>query len=361
MDQKLIQKLIKRQEEGILRSLSSFEEMIDFHSNDYLGLAKIPTNFSGTQFGSTGSRLISGTSKIALECESFLAAFFYTEAALVFNSGYDANLGFFSAVPQKGDTVIYDEHIHASVRDGLRLSFANAFSFRHNDLEDLAKKLERVSGTIYVAVEALYSMHGDFAPLKEIAVLCERKEAFLVVDEAHSAGVCGKDGRGLIDELELSAQVFARLITFGKAYGSHGAVILGNEQLKNYLLNFARSFIYSTALPPESYVRIMQMLEHKEIEIRQQKLQKNISFFRSLVENSRISSHPKSPIQTLKFENRKQLIAVSAKCLENGFAVKAVFSPTVLEKDECLRVNLHSFQEVEDIKEIGQIISSFCK
>ncbi|MES2799217.1 MAG: aminotransferase class I/II-fold pyridoxal phosphate-dependent enzyme [Bacteroidota bacterium] len=350
MDQRLIQKLNNRKEEGTLRSLLSFEGMIDFHSNDYLGLAKVPTEIQSNQFGSTGSRLISGSSNAALACERFLANFFQSESALVFNSGYDANLGFFSSVPQKGDTVLYDEFIHASVRDGLRLSFAKSLSFRHNDVADLKQKLEKCEDTIYVAVESLYSMHGDLAPLSEIAALCKQKSAYLIVDEAHSAGVFGKQGRGLVDELELGEKVFARLITFGKAYGSHGAVILGSDDLKQYLINFARSFIYSTALPPESYERIVQMVNYAELPQLQAQLQNNIALFRSQFEALNLLSASTSPIQSLRFNSRENLITISDKCIAGGLAVKAVFSPTVPEKDECLRVNLHSFQRKKEIE-----------
>lgn len=142
-----------------MRSLLSFDNHIDFWSNDYLGLARIPHNLELT--GSTGSRLISGNSKVVEAIEKQVATHFESEAALIFNSGYDANLGLFSSLPQKGDTIIYDEFVHASVRDGIRLSFANSFSFRHNDVEDLKKKLQKAEGTVFVAVESLYSMDGD--------------------------------------------------------------------------------------------------------------------------------------------------------------------------------------------------------
>jgi 8-amino-7-oxononanoate synthase len=171
MDAKLIHKLNERINEGTLRSLSCFDGMMDFFSNDYLGLARQSRNSKVEHTGSTGSRLISGTSKETLECESFLAQHFGAESALVFNSGYDANLGFFGSVPQKGDTIIYDQLIHASVRDGIRLSPAKALSFSHNSLEDLEKKLRLAEGTIYVAVESLYSMDGDLAPLHKIIKL----------------------------------------------------------------------------------------------------------------------------------------------------------------------------------------------
>ena len=175
MDQKLQDKLNKRIVEGTLRSLSSFEGFIDFYSNDYLGFSKIKIKSeNASKYGSTGSRLISGTSNESLSAEEFLADFFNSESSLIFNSGYDANLGFFSSVPQRGDFVFYDEYIHASIRDGLRLSFATSNSFKHNNLVDLELKLSKVSGVKYVVVESLYSMDGDIAPLIDIVELCTK-------------------------------------------------------------------------------------------------------------------------------------------------------------------------------------------
>jgi 8-amino-7-oxononanoate synthase len=224
MDQKLKDKLNKRKEEGTLRSLSSFSGMIDFQSNDYLGLSEVAIGFTGS-YGGTGSRLISGTSLEALEAERFLAEYFNAPSALFFNSGYDANIGFFGSVPQKGDFVVYDEEIHASVRDGIRLSYAKTYSFRHNDPEDLKRMLAKIEGTVYVAIESLYSMSGEVAPLEQILQICEQFNAHLIVDEAHAGGVYG-DGKGYCAELGLQDRIFARLITFGKAFGSHGAVYL---------------------------------------------------------------------------------------------------------------------------------------
>ena len=345
MDAKLIHKLNERMKEGTLRSLSCFDGMTDFFSNDYLGLARQPRNSNVEHPGSTGSRLISGTSKEALECESFLAQHFKAEAALVFNSGYDANLGFFGSVPQKGDTIIYDQLIHASVRDGIRLSHAKALSFAHNSLEDLEKKLRLAEGMIYVAVESLYSMDGDLAPIKEIANLCAQHKAYLIVDEAHAAGVFGK---GLVDELGIGDLVFARLITFGKAYGAHGAVILGSAHLKEYLINFARSFIYTTALPPASYQLIQQ---HGSLDLTslQNQLQQNITIFRSNLPTAKLYSDQRSPIQIIPIGDITKTQELAEKLQASGFAVKPIYSPTVPKGEERIRICLHAFNTEEEI------------
>src|SRR3989338_8322676 len=189
MDPRLQGRLEERKEQGTLRTLSSYSYAADFFSNDYLGLAKQSTFVDIA--GSTGSRLISGTSDAMLEAEATLAQFFGVEAAVMFNSGYDANLGFFSAVPHRNDTVLYDELIHASVRDGLRLGLAKNFPFAHNDVHSLEDRLRKAVGTEYVVIESIYSMDGDLAPLHAISSLCEAYGAYLIVDEAHAGGVFG--------------------------------------------------------------------------------------------------------------------------------------------------------------------------
>lgn len=240
---------------GNLRFLKPQNNLVDFCSNDYLGFARSPVlenkveeeikNNGKASNGSTGSRLLSGNSDYALALEEYIASVHQSEASLLFNSGYDANLGLFSSLPQRGDTIVTDELIHASAIDGARLSYANRYTFRHNDLQSLEDKLKQAKGNCYVAIESIYSMDGDSPPIPEILNLADKYNAHLIVDEAHAVGLYGL---GLIDE-SLKDRVFARVVTFGKALGCHGAVILGRTLLKDYLVNFARSFIYTTAAP----------------------------------------------------------------------------------------------------------------
>jgi 8-amino-7-oxononanoate synthase len=347
-------RLLKRYEDGSIRSLSLFHGAVDFFSNDYLGLSSISfQSANDAALGSTGSRLLSGNSYEAEACELFLANYFSVEAALVFNSGYDANIGIFSSIPQKGDTVIYDALIHASVRDGIRMSYADSFSFCHNDYEDLEQKIKRGKGTVFVAVESLYSMDGDIAPLKEIKEICDRYNALLIVDEAHAVGVLGKEGKGLAFGLS----VFARLVTFGKAYGSHGAAVLCDKQVKEYLINFARSFIYTTALPRESYNRITEVVSYNDQSFLKTKLQKNIDLFRNEMDMNLLSD-PTSPIQIVScpgIENAKKL---SLKIQKQGFAVKPILSPTVPFGYERIRICIHAFNTEEEIKTLVSLLQS---
>lgn len=224
-------------------------KVVDFSSNDFLSLSSSPivkanyiaelSSSASFRLGSSGSRLLDGNSCYATSLEKSIAAFHNAESALLFNSGYDANAGFFSCVPQSGDVILYDEFIHASVHDGMRLSRARkTLPFAHNSVKDLKRELSLLLGrdagvagggrNVFVAVEGVYSMDGDLAPLREIVELVERMlvrgNGYVVVDEAHSGGVIGERGRGLVCEEGLEGRVFARLMTFGKGFGGSGGM-----------------------------------------------------------------------------------------------------------------------------------------
>lgn len=360
MDSKLEDKLTKRNEEGTMRSLSFTSVSSDFYSNDYLGFSKIKSvEIASSENGGTGSRLISGNSVEAVNCEKSLARFFNAEKALVLNSGYIANLALFSTLPQRGDTIIYDENIHASVRDGIRLSLANSFAFKHNSTEDLLHKIKHASGSIYIAVESLYSMDGDFAPLTEIVAISNEKNAFLIVDEAHACGVFGENGRGIVDLLGLNAAVFAKVVTFGKAYGAHGACILGEKKMIDFLVNFARPFIYTTAMPPKEYARIEQMVLWDGLQEQQHILQQNCAFFRSELNSNYLISAINSPIQMLRISDIRALKKISVQLANENIAVKPIFSPTVKKGEESLRICIHSFNSFTEIQQLCTILSSF--
>ena len=271
--------LQSRRERSLLRSLTVVPpDHVDFASNDYLGLARDPelkrrvinalaSGLHDAPLGSTGSRLLTGHCTLAADLEEFLAAFHEAPSALLFNSGFDANLSIISAVPQPGDALVYDELVHNSVHQGIALSRVSPSArraFAHNDANDLARVLgelrkEQVGNaarSIVVVVESVYSMDGHLAPLKEFCDICASFNASLIVDEAHGTGVLGAGGRGLVSALGLADRVFARVHTFGKAVGSHGAVVVGPSVLREYLMNYARPFIYSTALPMHSLLAI---------------------------------------------------------------------------------------------------------
>ena len=364
-------KLQVRKQNNALRQLPAVTNLIDFASNDYLGLSQSEIIFNEThqyltsrqiiQNGATGSRLLSGNHKLYQEAEAYIAQFHQSESALIFNSGYDANVGFFSSVPQKGDLILYDELCHASIRDGIQLSNAKAYKFQHNDFEDLEKLILRnQNSTIYIVTESVFSMDGDTPNLEELVAVSDKYKCYLVIDEAHALGVFGEKGEGLVQMLGLQTQVFARIMTFGKGLGCHGAAILGSPELKTFLVNFARSFIYTTGLSPHSVATILvayQFLEknHQPIE----KLKANSIHFNQ-VKNS-LSLKPifvrsKSAIQSAIIPGNESVKSIANQLQEKGFDVKAILSPTVPEGQERLRFCLHSFNSKEEISEVLELL-----
>ncbi len=343
---------------GSQRSLSLFSDHIDFYSNDYLGLSKLSLNELPSSYGSTGSRLLSGNSIEAIETETYISDFFGSEKALIFNSGYDANVGFFSSVPQKGEYILYDEYIHASIRDGIRLSNATSFSFKHNRIDDLEKKIKNLKGTLFVVVESIYSMHGDFAPLEELFQLSEKYQIKIIIDEAHSVGISGINGKGLSFNHRTNPALFARIITFSKAYGAVGGAVLGKNKLIEFLINFSRSFIYTTALPPFLYKRIKHSIELSlNLPELNQQLLNNIKLFQNL-RNKKINNF--SPIQTLVIGDLDLTIEISKVLQSKKIAVKPILPPTVKSGEERIRICMHSFNTTEEIHELNQIIHACC-
>jgi len=309
--------------------------------------------------GSTGSRLITGNSAIAESLEGLIATYHNAESALLFNSGYDANVGLFSSVPQRGDTIFYDELVHASIRDGIRLSYANAYSFRHNDFQHLKELFKLAKGTVYVAVESVYSMDGDMAPLNDLVELCEWSSANLIVDEAHATGVFGPYGKGYVSEKMLENKVFARVHTYGKAMGAHGAAVVGSKLLRDYLINFARSFIYTTALPYHSLIAIRcayaLLTENEEIIA---SLHSNIKFFNTLMTaKSQIQIiKSNSSIQSIIIPGNEEVKKIAGTIQNSGFDVRPIMSPTVPSGKERLRICIHAFNNEEEIKGVVQIM-----
>lgn len=374
LPKKLQGKLQTRVENNSLRKLSDQEGLIDFSSNDYLGLSSSEKIFEEThrylkdkknlKNGATGSRLISGNHSLYNEVEKFLCDFHRSEAALVFNSGYDANIGFFASVPQRGDVILFDELSHASIRDGITMSHAKSFKFRHNDpshLEELLQKFQETE-TVYVVTESVFSMDGDAPDLKEMTELTNTYNAFFIVDEAHALGVFGDEGVGLIQELELEDKIFARIVTYGKALGCHGAVILGSSQLRNYLINFARSFIYTTGLPPHSLATILKSYEEMRTSNSQTKLIENIRFFTKEVERMKMSEQfivSNSAIHSCIIPGNEQVKFAAQKLREKGFDVKAILSPTVPQNEERLRFCLHSYNSFEEITMVLEALRIF--
>ena len=378
LPQSLHLKLQLREQNNALRQLPVANDLIDFSSNDYLGFARSESIFNQThQYllengikinGATGSRLISGNHNLYSITENHIAQFHQSESALIFNSGYDANVGFFSSVPQRNDIILYDELCHASIRDGIQMSKAKSYKFQHNDLDDLEKLIRKLTTdnsqptTVYITTESVFSMDGDSPNLEQLIQLSEKYHCLLVVDEAHSLGVFGEQGEGLFQISNLQDAVFARIVTFGKGLGCHGAAILGSSELKNYLVNFARSFIYTTGLSPHSVATILIAYQHLQSEKEAvNQLKNNIQLFnqhKTQLGLKPLFVYSKSAIQCAIIPGNEKVKHIATQLQDNGFDVKAILSPTVPEGQERLRFCIHSYNTEKEISEVLKLLAS---
>ena len=353
------------------RVLRVHRTAIDLSSNDYLEISRklaspevVSRVLEGAQIhgvGATGSRLVSGNFEAHEELEVFLASYHQAESGLLFGSGYEANIGLLSSVAGRSDTILFDELIHASMRDGVRLSHAKSLSFRHNDLDDLKKKAAVARGDIFIAVESLYSMDGDLAPLVELCQLASELGAFLMVDEAHSNGVYGLKGVGLVSELGLNDRVFARVHTFGKALGYKGACVLGSHKLRQHLINHARSFVYATA---PDLVTLKFIAEAYRLNEQSDGQRANL---RNLIAEFRKKSASFERLQFLPSESQIQGVVVSGNfeairaeaALNNaGIVARAIRAPTVPVGTERIRLCIHSFNSISDLVSALEVLDS---
>jgi 8-amino-7-oxononanoate synthase len=326
---------------------------INFYSNDYLGLstdprlreAVIAALAGGNRGSSTGSRLLSGHAQVWDELESELAQWGGTDAALYFNSGYAANTGLFSCLLKTGDIVFSDSANHASIIDGIRLSGARKIIFPHLDLNFLEDELRRAnsgSGQKFIAVESVFSMNGDRAPIEALLALVERYGAELIVDEAHATGVMGPHGRGLVAAAGLERRVLAVVHTCGKALASAGAFVLCSGVLKQYLINHARPFIFSTALPPYVAAQTRAALGvAAAADSERDGLQQMGAHLRGrLQENGMDTAGSDSQIVPVLLGDNERAVAIAARLCADGFAVRAIRPPTVPEGAARLRLSL---------------------
>ncbi len=374
--QLLVKALQERESSGLLRKLYSVEHLTDFCSNDYLCLAKnqalakqISEDFAFWQTqqneriarnGSTGSRLISGNHSYMEDFEKRCAQLHQAEAALLFGSGFEANLGLISSIAQKGDVIFCDKLLHASLIDGLRLSPAERRIFKHNDLNDLIHLLDQYPAETrtWVVVESIYSMDGDIAPLQELVALKQKYDFELIVDEAHAGGVYGPQGAGMCVELGIADEIFARVVTFGKAWGNAGAVVLGSAVLRSYLINFARPFIYSTAPTPHHVLSLNTSLSFvAQADAERNALQDNIQYFRSLQKADEWGTS-QTAIQTYFVSGNEAVRALAQKAQDAGFAVKPIVYPTVPKGNERIRITLTAHSTKAAMQQLIETLES---
>jgi len=362
LPKKLQEKLQARTDSNSFRQLINAEGLVDFTSNDYLGFAQDRILYkkadawlferSKQQNGAAGSRLLSGNLGIHLEVEQQLAGWYESPAALLYNSGYVANLALMSSLPQRGDLVLYDENVHASIREGLQLCQAKTVRFAHNDIEALDQAFQRnKQGSVYLITESVYSMDGSMPDLKSIDNWVTNNKALWILDEAHATGTQGEQGRGLGQSLNC----FARLMTFGKAMGCHGAVVLGSDELRDYLINFSRSFIYTTSLPPHALAAIA--VAHTEIATSNAiaDLNQRLLYFKSKIEELGMSHRflpSNTAIQSCIVRGNTLVKEVAATLRQEGFDVRPILSPTVEEGKERLRICIHTYNNKQEIDEL---------
>ncbi|MES2309115.1 MAG: 8-amino-7-oxononanoate synthase [Verrucomicrobiota bacterium] len=329
------------------------KKVLNFSSNDYLGLASEPflkeAAHAAVEKWGTGSgaaRLICGNLRIHEALEAETAKLKGTESALSFSSGFAVPMGVIPALVGKGDTVILDKLSHACLIDGARLSGAEVRVFPHQNLEYLEKLLKEAQGKTLIVTESVFSMDGDLASLKEIVELKEKYGAWLMVDEAHATGIFGNRGGGLIESLGLSSAVEVQMGTYSKALGSSGGYVAGSRRLIDFLLNKARSFVFSTANSPVTSavsLAAIQWLQTKEGILRRNKLQKNIEVFAqklSQIQKSDLFQNHSTPIFPWMIGDENEALKVSQQILDEGFLTVAIRYPTVPPQKARLRISL---------------------
>lgn len=372
----LASELERIESSGLLRRLRTLDSaqgaevvcdgasIVNFSSNDYLGLAAHPRLreeacrvLEEAGAGAGASRLICGNHREHELLDAALARFKGTEAALSFSTGYAAAVGVIPTVAGSADVVILDKLCHASLVDGARLSGANVRVFPHNNLEKLASHLRWASekypgGRVLVVVESVYSMDGDVAPLREIVELKETHGAWLMVDEAHGVGVLGPSGRGLAEVLGLGNRIEIQMGTLGKALGSSGAYICGSHALREFLINRARSFIFSTAPSPATAAASRAAIELLESSYGAECLARLWENIRALAAEMP-GSRPESAIFPVVIGGELEAVDYSLKLKEFGFLVPAIRYPTVARGSARLRIALSASHRSEDIQSLA--------
>jgi 8-amino-7-oxononanoate synthase len=337
---------------------------LDFSSNDYLGYGKRSwPSIDGPRSG-TASRLLRGNHPVWAEVEDVLAHWHQAEAALVFSSGYAANEGLLSTVLEPGDWVASDQFNHASIIDGLRLSKAERYVFRHNDLDDLETGLRKVrpNRERFIVTESLFGMEGDRAPLEALAELANRYGAHLIVDEAHATGCFGPRGSGLVDAARLREKVLATLHTGGKALGVHGAYVVGSTSLKELLANRCRQLIFTTALPPVIGRWWLQALERVAADdATRAQLQRATRCLRGALRERGIEVSGTDYIVSLVLGDDASAVVAAQNLLHAGFDIRAIRPPTVPEGTARLRVSVHADHDVELLARAAENIARVCQ
>ncbi|MFH1394613.1 MAG: 8-amino-7-oxononanoate synthase [Candidatus Omnitrophota bacterium] len=380
MEQRINKFLADRKEKGLLRNLTPIsrffagkiyiesKEYINFSSNDYLALAEHPELVSAAlrtfdgRVGISGSRLMAGTSEMHEELEARTAEFKKKEAALVFNSGYQANVGIISSLCRKGDCIFTDRLNHASITDGILLSGAKYFRFRHNDtdhLEELLRKKRNEYENALIVTETVFSMDGDIAPIEIIARLKDKYNCAFMVDEAHATGIFGSNGEGMVSARNLSDKIDIIMGTFSKALGSFGAYAAMSANMRDYMINICRSFIYSTSLPCAIIAANLKAIDLVVKENhRRNVLLENSIFLREKLKDNGFKTKGESQIVPVIIGGNEEALMISNRLKEKGFWAVAVRPPTVPAGEARLRLSL-TFNHTRDM--LKSFVTELCR
>lgn len=370
MNKLLEDKIKKIKQENNYRELA-FVEGIDFSCNDYLGLANHPkikqtvitALSSGVEVGSGGSRLLSGNKKEHIELEEFAADYFCADSCLFFSSGFLANYAMFTTLPSRKDFIIYDELIHASVRDGIQASLAKSFKFKHNDLNSLKEAISKAQGlnaqSIWISIESVYSMDGDIVDIKGILELIKNQNniyhnnIYLIVDEAHATGIFGKDGKGFTYGIQKENVI--TLHTCGKGLGVSGALVCASNEIIRYMINKARPFIYTTAESPIIAVAVKEALK---VLLKESWRRENLLELVRYTDENHLKIGHKTQIMPVILENSPKSIEVASALQGKGYNIRAIRPPTVPQAR--LRVSLSTNRTKDEIdglfSEVNQIL-----
>ncbi|MDI9818803.1 MULTISPECIES: 8-amino-7-oxononanoate synthase [unclassified Legionella] len=350
------------------RSVVSWDaELLNFSSNDYLSLKQdkrvgkaYQTGFEKYPSGSSGSMVVCGYHPVHKKLEEAFSKALQVDDALLFSSGYAANLGVVSLLAGAGGHLLIDKALHASLYDGIKLADARYTRFMHNEADSLSSKLAKNILNPVVLTEGIFSMSGQMAPLAQISQVAKQFEAALVVDEAHAFGICGEQGLGAVvcDELT-QEEVPLRIIPFGKSFASQGAVVAGQKVWIDALLQSARSYIYSTAISPAMSYGVLETLTIiRESDDRRRKLFQLIDYFRKAIENSPLKwQNSTTPIQQLKLGCPHKALDYTKKLRNQGIFCQAIREPTVSKKNTGLRIILNCHHEPEDIDKLLSALS----
>jgi len=383
MEQKVKDFLKERKQQGLLRSLTVVssrdkgkiyvgnKEYVDLSSNDYLGLSQHPAIINKTReaallgSGTAASRLMTGSTFLHHELEEHMAEFKGKPSALIFNSGYQANVGIISALLGKGDAIFSDRLNHASIVDGIRVSRAKLFRFKHNNAAHLKKLLERERhkySNAFIITETVFSMDGDISPLKDIIRLKEKYNCVVMVDEAHATSIFGPNGSGIAQQEGVTEKIDIIMGTFSKAFGSFGAYAAISKELKAYLINTCRSFIYSTALPPAVIAANLAALEIVKNEpYRRETLLANADYLRKRLTEEGFNVKGNSQIIPVMIGKSEDAVSMSEFLKQKGYWALAVRPPTVPKGEARLRLSVCFYHDREKIDKFIESVKSWIK